>query len=101
MVRKFLSLLVPVLAIYFTVQNVATTEAQTPKKEVATSPVNRGHTWFPSDDFQRALSDYDIAVVFHPNSATAYYNRAVLLQAAGELDKALADYTKAIEIKPR
>src|SRR5215471_14387946 len=100
MARKFLSLLVPV-AIAFTVLNAATAGAQTPKPEVAASHVNRGKTWFPGDDLQRALRDYDVAIIFHPNSASAYYNRAVLLQEAGELDKALADYTKAIELKPR
>ncbi|HKE56501.1 MAG TPA: tetratricopeptide repeat protein, partial [Pyrinomonadaceae bacterium] len=101
MVRKFLSLLVPVLAICLTILNASTSDAQTAPKEPSASHVNRGNSWIPNDDFQRAIKDYDIAIVFHPNSATAYYNRAVLLQANGQLESALSDYNKAIDLKPR
>jgi len=36
----------------------------------------------------------------NPNDATAYHNRAVAYGLAGDIDKAIADYTKTIEIKP-
>jgi tetratricopeptide (TPR) repeat protein len=35
-----------------------------------------------------------------PNDATAYHNRAVAYGLAGNLERAIADYTKAIEIRP-
>jgi tetratricopeptide (TPR) repeat protein len=35
-----------------------------------------------------------------PNDATAYHNRAVAYGLAGDLDHAIADYTKAIDIAP-
>jgi len=35
-----------------------------------------------------------------PNDATAYHNRAVAYGLAGDIDHAIADYTKAIEIAP-
>jgi tetratricopeptide (TPR) repeat protein len=35
-----------------------------------------------------------------PNDATAYHNRAVAYGLAGDVDHAIADYTKTIEIKP-
>jgi tetratricopeptide (TPR) repeat protein len=35
-----------------------------------------------------------------PNDATAYHNRAVAYGANGEIDRAIADYTKAIELTP-
>jgi tetratricopeptide (TPR) repeat protein len=35
-----------------------------------------------------------------PNDATAYHNRAVAYGLAGDLDSAIADYTKVIEIAP-
>jgi tetratricopeptide (TPR) repeat protein len=35
-----------------------------------------------------------------PNDATAYHNRAVAYGLAGDIDSAIADYTKVIEIAP-
>jgi tetratricopeptide (TPR) repeat protein len=35
-----------------------------------------------------------------PNDATAYHNRAVGYELSGDIDLAIADYTKTIEIKP-
>ncbi len=35
-----------------------------------------------------------------PNDATAYHNRAVAYELAGDIDNAIADYTKVIEIAP-
>ena len=35
-----------------------------------------------------------------PNDAVAYHHRGIAAQATGDLDRALADYNKAIEIKP-
>src|SRR5262245_29823641 len=36
----------------------------------------------------------------NPSDATAYHNRGVAYEAAGDLDRAIADYTRAIEIAP-
>ena len=35
-----------------------------------------------------------------PNDATAYHNRAVGYELSGDIDRAIADYTKTIEIRP-
>jgi tetratricopeptide (TPR) repeat protein len=35
-----------------------------------------------------------------PNDATVYHNRAVAFGLAGDIDSAIADYSKAIEIEP-
>ena len=35
-----------------------------------------------------------------PEDATAYYNRGSTYQQKGDVDRALADYSKAIELKP-
>ena len=40
------------------------------------------------------------AAAAHPNDATAYHNRAVAYGLAGDIDNAIADYTKVIEIAP-
>jgi len=36
-----------------------------------------------------------------PNDATAYHNRAVAYELAGNIDNAIADYTKVIELAPK
>ena len=88
------------LALILIALNISVAVAQTASK-VSDPYKNRGTSWFPGDDLERALKDSNIAVIFHPNSATAFYNRGLLLQARGELERALADYNKAIDIKPR
>ena len=35
-----------------------------------------------------------------PDDATAYHNRAVVYELSGDIDRAIADYTKTIEIRP-
>ena len=35
-----------------------------------------------------------------PNDASAYHNRAVVYELSGDIDRAIADYTKTIEIRP-
>jgi Flp pilus assembly protein TadD len=35
-----------------------------------------------------------------PNDATAYHNRAVAYELSGDIDRAIVDYTKTIEIRP-
>src|SRR5262245_28353263 len=101
MFREILSPRIPVLVVCLIILNVSIVAAQTIPSDSVASLVVRDYSGFPTTDFERALSDYNIAIVFHPNSATAYYNRAVVLQVMGEMDRAMADYNKAIEIKPR
>lgn len=56
-----------------------------------------------------SLSLTDIDPLYHlnrtialaPDFAYAYYNRGWLLSEQGEVDKAIADYSKAIELAPR
>src|SRR4030088_991426 len=35
-----------------------------------------------------------------PTAATAYHNRAVAYELVGDIDRAIADYTKTIELAP-
>ncbi len=51
-------------------------------------------------DYKDPLSYYNYAVRTNPNSAMAYYNRAIKLKDQKRTEEALADYNKAIEIKP-
>ena len=44
-----------------------------------------------------ALSDYDRAIALDPNLAQAYNQRGVVRQVRGDLDGAIADYSRSIE----
>ena len=46
------------------------------------------------------MADCTKAIAIDPNDAVAYNDRGVAYEKKGDLDSALADYTKAIEIDP-
>ena len=47
-------------------------------------------------DFDRALEDYDQAILLNPSFANAYNNRGVIYRLKGEYDRATRDYDQAI-----
>ncbi|HKS39781.1 MAG TPA: tetratricopeptide repeat protein [Blastocatellia bacterium] len=47
-----------------------------------------------------AIADYDNAIRFKPDDASAYYNRGVAYGKKGDYDRAIADYDNAIRLKP-
>ena len=51
-------------------------------------------------DFDRAISDYNIALTFEPHFVNAYYCRARTHISKGDLDAALNDLNRALELKP-
>jgi tetratricopeptide (TPR) repeat protein len=55
---------------------------------------------FQSQEPQRRIKGCSEIIKRAPKDATAYHNRGVAHELAGDLDKAIADYTMAIEIAP-
>src|SRR5690348_6049483 len=55
---------------------------------------------FVQTDPQTRVKGCSQTIQRDPHDAAAYYNRAVAYGLTGDLDRAIADYTKAIEIKP-
>src|SRR6476620_3793649 len=51
-------------------------------------------------DLQIRLKSCSQLIQYDQRDATAYQNRAFAYGLTGDLDRAIADYTKAIEIKP-
>lgn len=47
-----------------------------------------------------AMKDYDTAIKLDPVNGAAYYSRGIMKNRQGDKDGAIADYTKALEIKP-
>ena len=68
--------------------------------EGAAVHVARGNLYAVQGDVERAIGDYDRAIMLDPNRAVAFFNRAAALAASGNIDRALADYDRAIELDP-
>ena len=62
--------------------------------------VLRGDWYSESENYEKAISEYNRAIEIDPQYADAYIGRGGVYQVKGELDKALADYDKAISINP-
>ena len=55
---------------------------------------------FQGKDPQLRIKGCSEIIQRSPNDATAYANRAAAYGLAGDVERAIADYTKAIEIRP-
>lgn len=62
--------------------------------------IARGHAYSWSKRHTEALADQELAVKLDP-SDVAYSARGMDLMAAGQLDRALADFNKSIELNPK
>ena len=65
-------------------------------RRLATAYNNRGVADKFKGDFDRALEDYDQAILLNPSFANAYNNRGIIYRLKGENDRAIADYDQAI-----
>jgi tetratricopeptide (TPR) repeat protein len=61
---------------------------------------NRGNAYYSKGDHERAISDYNEAIMLNPNFAEAYNNRGYVYEKKGDIDKAIADYESALRIDP-
>ena len=59
----------------------------------------RGNGFFALEDYDNAIEWYSAAIEAKED-AKSFFNRGVAFMAKGELDKALADYDKAIQLEP-
>ena len=65
-------------------------------KRLATAFNNRGVAYKVKGEYDRALEDYDRAILLNPSFANAYNNRGVIYRLKGEYDRAIKDYDEAI-----
>ncbi len=61
---------------------------------------NRGLAYQQLKRPERALGDYNTALLLDPNYAVGYNNRGNVLAAMNDLQGALSDHTRAIELDP-
>jgi lipoprotein NlpI len=70
------------------------------KRDLAKAYYARGTEWARQDMYDRAITDYGVAIELDPDFAPSYYNRALALSNGGDSDRAIADYDRAIKLKP-
>ena len=65
-------------------------------KQLATAFNNRGVAYKSKGEFDRALEDYNQAIILNPSFASAYNNRGVIYRLKGDYNRAIRDYDEAI-----
>lgn len=73
-----------------------TSSSPAEKKEAAASPVRTGS--YSNVDFELEMKKIDTLIQINDKNPEAYFNRAWLFELKGDAQKALQDYTKAIEL---
>src|SRR5690348_3615614 len=68
------------------------------QKPAAKNEILKGFDYFKVGNFEEAIKHYDLAVKADDQYGDAYYYRGSALWKAGQLDKALADFNKAISL---
>jgi tetratricopeptide (TPR) repeat protein len=60
----------------------------------------RGHAFLGMEDYDAAIQDYNSAIAYKLDKATAYFDRGLVYFQLGQYDRAIGDYTLALELKP-
>ncbi|MCI0556664.1 MAG: hypothetical protein L0287_37470, partial [Anaerolineae bacterium] len=101
---KFFHLTIRLAA--FLLLSAAIVQAQT-RNESAVSYLERGASWLEKGEYDRAIADFNIVLVFAPHMGSAYFSRGCAREARGDLkdkgdlDDAIADHSRAIALNPR
>ena len=66
--------------------------------KLATAHFNLGNLYLEGEDFSDAEACFAQTAKLEPNNVSAYYNLAIALHSQGELEKALAQYEKVIQV---
>ena len=62
---------------------------------------HRGNGYYEKGDYDKAIENYNMAIVLNPNFPEAYFNRGLSYYNKKQFDKSVGDYTKAAELDPR
>lgn len=57
---------------------------------------NRGNAYYHRGEIDRAIADYDRAILLNPEDADAYNSRGAAYGNTGEISRAIIAFTKAI-----
>ena len=62
--------------------------------------LNSGNSFYNKADFDRAIIDYDQAILLDPKLVEAYNNRGYIYYIKGDMKAAIADFEAAIKLDP-
>ena len=74
--------------------------AKKPSPTDARTYYELGNDYYEKGDYDRAIENYNMAILLNPVFSEAYFNRALSYYQLKNFDKSVADYTKAIELDP-
>ncbi|MBU0527497.1 MAG: AAA family ATPase [Candidatus Micrarchaeota archaeon] len=60
-----------------------------------------GNDYYEKGDYDRAIENYNMAILLNPIFSEAYFNRALSYYQLKNFDKSIADYTKSMELDPQ
>jgi tetratricopeptide (TPR) repeat protein len=69
-------------------------------EQVASAWMTRAWIYYRTDDFDRAIEDYDRVIRMEPDFAGAYAGRADAYRGKVLYDRAIADFERSIELDP-
>ncbi len=61
---------------------------------------NRGNELLDKRDYEKAIVQYNMALLLKPTFSEAYFNRALCYYRLENFDKSIVDYSKAAELDP-
>ncbi len=60
-----------------------------------------GNDFYEKGDYDKAIENYNMAILLNPVFSEAYFNRALSYYQLKNFDKSVADYTKSMELDPQ
>src|SRR6266704_3028072 len=70
------------------------------KARLAIAHYHRATAYRSKGDLDRAIKDYDQAILLAPTDAAAFNNRGLIFARKGDSDRAIQDYDRAIRFDP-
>jgi ATP-dependent 26S proteasome regulatory subunit/Flp pilus assembly protein TadD len=62
---------------------------------------HKGNTAYEKGDYQKAIENYNMAIILNPTFSEAYFNRGLCYYNLKNFDKAITDYAKSAELDPK
>jgi SpoVK/Ycf46/Vps4 family AAA+-type ATPase len=60
-----------------------------------------GNEYYEKGDYDKAIENYNMAILLNPVFSEAYFNRALSYYQLKNFDKSISDYTKSMELDPQ
>ena len=74
--------------------------AKKPSPTDAKTYYQLGNEYYEKGDYDRAIENYNMAILLNPVFSEAYFNRALGYYQLKNFDKSVSDYSKAAELDP-